>query len=165
MAAVSGLQISRVDADSAEACSLIRSLSLELARRYDFMDDGSGHFTPEDTRGPNSAFLIGRLDDEPVACGAIRPLEAGVCEVKRMFVVAEQRGRGFSRALLAELERIARSMGYTRARLETGDRQPEAIGLYEKAGYRRIPNFGIYVDQPRSVCFEKCLTEEQKDSR
>jgi ribosomal protein S18 acetylase RimI-like enzyme len=67
------------------------------------------------------------------------------------------RGRGFSKLILAELERLAREAGYVTAWLETGDRQPEAIGLYERAGYRRIPNFGIYVGAARSLCFEKLL--------
>ena len=54
-----------------------------------------------------------------------------------------------------ELERLARQSGYNVARLETGDRQPEAIHLYERSGYHRIPNFGIYAGSQRSVCFEK----------
>jgi GNAT superfamily N-acetyltransferase len=92
-----------------------------------------------------------------VACGAFRPLEGEVCEIKRMFVAPDCRGRGYSRLVLAELERLAVGWGYTTARLETGDRQPEAIGLYEGAGYRRIPPYGIYVGSERSVCFEKQL--------
>lgn len=147
---------------AAEACSvdagvLNSQLSAELARRYDYVDDGSGHFRPEDVAGPRSVFLIGRLEDRPVACGAVRPLEGGVGEVKRMYVEPGVRGRGYSRRLLAALEDAARSIGYVALRLETGDRQPEAIRLYESAGYRRIEPFGIYVGSRRSVCFEKRL--------
>src|SRR6185503_16299650 len=94
----------------------------------------------------------------PVACGAFRPLEGNVAEIKRMFVVPDHRGRGYSKAILRELERLARENGYTTVRLETGDRQPEAIGLYQRSGYHRIPNFGIYVEDQRSVCFEKQLS-------
>jgi ribosomal protein S18 acetylase RimI-like enzyme len=74
-----------------------------------------------------------------------------------MFVAPDCRGRGYGRAILAELERLAAALGYTAARLETGSRQPEAIGLYERSGYRRIANFGMYVGSERSVCFEKRL--------
>ena len=68
------------------------------------------------------------------------------------------RGRGLSRRLLAALEDAARGMGYVVLRLETAHRQPEAIRLYESAGYRRIEPFGIYAGSQRSVCFEKRLT-------
>lgn len=149
--------ITEVDPRSPEAVELVCALSTELARRYDFVDDGSGDFKPEDALVPRSAFVVGRVDGLAVACGALRPLGGDVCEIKRMYVSPENRRRGYSKLVLAELERLAAGMGYTAARLETADRQPEAIGLYERAGYRRIPNFGIYVGSERSVCFEKPL--------
>ncbi|MGO9109541.1 MAG: GNAT family N-acetyltransferase [Thermoguttaceae bacterium] len=151
-------EIAPEDAASTDAAKLIAELSTELARRYDCVDDGSGHFRLEDLTVPRSVFLIGRLAGRPVACGAIRPLESDVGEVKRMFVEPGVRGRGFSKRLLAALENAARNMGYVTLRLETADRQPEAIGLYESAGYRRIDPFGIFVGSQRSVCFEKRLT-------
>jgi ribosomal protein S18 acetylase RimI-like enzyme len=74
-----------------------------------------------------------------------------------MFVEPSMRGRGIARALLAGLEAAARGLGLTVLRLETGSRQPEAIGLYESAGYLRVPAFGEYASDPLSVCFEKRL--------
>jgi putative acetyltransferase len=152
-----GMEIIAVDPRMPEAVELIHALSEELAERYDRVDDGSGHFQPEDALVAGSAFVIGRSGGRAVACGALRPLEGQVAEIKRMFVVPDCRGRGYSKAVLAELERLARENGYTTVRLETGDRQPEAIRLYERSGYHRIPNFGIYVGSERSVCFEKQL--------
>jgi GNAT superfamily N-acetyltransferase len=151
------LEVGPADPRSPEAAGLIAELSHELARRYDFADDGTGHFRPEDALGPRAAFVLGRLADRAVACGAVRPLEGDVAEVKRMFVVPACRGRGFSRKVLAELERLAAAMGYTAVRLETGDRQPEAIALYERSGYHRVSNFGVYADNIHSHCFEKPL--------
>jgi GNAT superfamily N-acetyltransferase len=90
-----------------------------------------------------------------VACGAFRPLEPHVAEIKRMFVVPDCRGNGYSKAMLRELERLARENGYSAVRLETGDRQPEAIRLYETTGYRRIGSFGSYEGSARSLYFEK----------
>nr|WP_204264328.1 GNAT family N-acetyltransferase [Geodermatophilus normandii] len=87
-----------------------------------------------------------------VGCGALRALGDGAAEVKRMYVVPEARGRGVSKVLLAGLEDVARSHGWTVLRLETGPRQPEAIALYEGAGYRPIPAFGGYVDEPDAGC-------------
>lgn len=150
-------EIAPEDVFTDAAVRLISELSGELARRYDYVDDGSGHFRPEDVGLPRCVFLIGRLAGQPVACGAIRPLEGDVAEVKRMYVVPAMRGRGFSKRLLVALEEAARNMGYVAIRLETGDRQPEAIRLYESAGYQRIEPFGIYVGSGRSVCFEKRL--------
>jgi GNAT superfamily N-acetyltransferase len=84
-------------------------------------------------------------------------MDESAVEVKRMFVEPDCRGRGIARRLLAELEECARRAGYSVARLETGVRQPEAIGLYESAGYRRIPNYGMYAGIADSACFEKSL--------
>ena len=151
------LAIAPCDPHAADAAILVRELSAELARRYDFIDDGSGDFKPEDATVPGSGFLVGRLAAEPVACGAFRPLEPGIAEVKRMFVMPAHRGRGHSKRILAEIERRAAACGHRVLRIETGDRQPEAIALYERSGYRRIPNFGSYAGRPHSVCFEKRL--------
>jgi len=150
-------EIVAIDPRSAEALQLIRALSEELASRYDYSDDGSGNFQPKDALSERSAFLIARLGVRVVGCGALRPLTHDVAEIKRMFVVPECRGRGYAKLILRELERVARQAGFTMVRLETADRQPEAIRLYEHAGYHHIPNFGIYVSSKRSVCFEKEL--------
>jgi putative acetyltransferase len=149
-------EIAPEDATSADAAGLIAELSEELACRYDYVDDGSGHFRPEDVVA-RGVFLVGRLGGQAVASGAIRPLEGDVGEVKRMYVKPGARGQGLSKRLLAALEDAARRMGYVALRLETGDRQPEAIRLYESAGYQRIEPFGGYHGSQRSVCFEKRL--------
>jgi len=92
-----------------------------------------------------------------VACGALRPLGLEVAEIKRMYVAPGHRGRGHSKRILARLEQMAWEMEFRRVRLETGVRQPEAIALYERSGYVRIPNFGIYRGRAESVCFENTL--------
>ena len=150
-------EVAPADPRCQEALELVQALSRELAQRYDFQDDGSGNFKPEDTLVLGSGFVLGRVDRRAVACGAFRPLEGDVCEIKRMFVIPDYRGYGYSKVVLAKLEHLATGMGYAIARLETAIRQPEAIGLYERAGYRRIANFGVYVGSERSVCFEKRL--------
>jgi GNAT superfamily N-acetyltransferase len=83
--------------------------------------------------------------------------EPSVVEVKRMYVREAHRRRGFARALLMGLEEIAVGRGFRTMRLETGGNQPEAIALYERAGYHPIPCFGAHVDDPLSRCFEKHL--------
>lgn len=151
------LRLSLCDSAAPEAQRLIRELTEELAALYDF-EDGSGNFRPEDVTVPGSGFVVGRLGEVAIACGAFRPLEPGVAEIKRMFVAPGHRGRGHSRRLLAELERLAAQADYTAVRLETGVLQPAAIRLYESSGYRRIPCYGIYADCEWSICFEKRIS-------
>ena len=75
-----------------------------------------------------------------------------------MFVEPGARGLGISRVILKKLEETALSFGYDTLKLETGTKQPEAIRLYETSGFYRIPCYGIYTDNPWSVCYEKKLT-------
>jgi len=107
---------------------------------------------------PDGVFIVIRDDAGlAVGCGGIARFDATRGEVKRMYVVPEARGRGLGRRLLAELEAQARAFGYTSVVLETGDRQPEALGLYETAGYERIPCYPPYDTRALSLCFEKRL--------
>lgn len=136
---------------------LIAQLSAELGERYGD-DGGANSYDPHTPLTSGAAFFVARIEGQPVGCGAIRPLGPGVGEVKRMFVLPEARGRGISRLILQEIEAVAIEMGYSRLRLETGKRQPEAIALYESTGYRRAPCYGYYAKDPLSVCFEKLIT-------
>jgi len=107
---------------------------------------------------PDGVFLVLREDDgRAIGCGGIARFDAVRGEVKRMYVVPEARGRGLGRRLLEELEAQARELGYTSVVLETGDRQPEALGLYASAGFERIPCYPPYDSRALSLCFEKRL--------
>jgi GNAT superfamily N-acetyltransferase len=114
-------------------------------------------FATEDAfDGPGAAWLVVYDDDRPVACGGLRPLEPEVGEIKRMFVTASARGRGHARALLAELERLAREIGYRRVRLYTTEVLREARALYDDADYRRIDAAAVD-DRADDVWLEKRL--------
>jgi GNAT superfamily N-acetyltransferase len=137
------------------AQALVGALAEELRGRYDGQD-GSGSEPPaSDFDPPNGTFLILYEGDRPVACGGVSHYEETTAEIRRMYVVPSDRGRGLSRRVLSDLESAAVQLGYSAIRLETGRRQPEAIRLYESSGYEPIDRFGPYVDDPRSVCFEK----------
>ena len=137
------------------ATILIDHLSAELGPLYG--DDGAGAFAPSDVDVPGGAFVIAWLDSRPVGCGALRPMEPGIGEIKRMFVEPTARRKGVARKVLQTLEELARAYGYNALRLETGVRQPEAMTLYESAGFQRIPCYGCYAGQFLSVCYEKSL--------
>jgi GNAT superfamily N-acetyltransferase len=150
------ITIKKTDPFSEIARKLIGELSEDIARRYDFSDDGSGDFQPRDAAGKNAVFLVASFHNELAGCGALRPLfENEIAEIKRMYVRPAFRGKGIAKKILCELEKEAARMRYKKIWLETGDGQPEAIRLYKKAGYSKIPNYGIYKENQHSNCFEK----------
>lgn len=154
------IRIAVEDPRSPAAAALIADLSAELAATYPGMygGDGAGAFKPEDVLIPRAAFVIAWRGDLAVGCGALRPMdEPDTVEVKRMFVRRASRGQGISRQILTALENLAREFGYHRVRLETGIRQIAAVGLYQATGYRQIDCYGIYANEPLSICFEKLL--------
>ena len=98
------------------------------------------------------------IDDRGEAIGhaALRRL-GGRLEVKKVFVDQGGRGIGTGRALMAGIERIACEHGADSLVLQTGDRQPDAVRLYESIGYRQVPVFDPYREITNSICFEKRL--------
>jgi GNAT superfamily N-acetyltransferase len=133
------------------------ALADELLGRYDGRGGSGDEPLASDFDTPDGAFLVGYAEGDPVACGGVCRYDEATAEIRRMYVVPAARGRGLSRILLTALEAEARVLGYAAVRLETGDRQPEAIRLYESAGYEPIARYGPYGDDERSVCFEKRL--------
>lgn len=160
-----GEAILRDDArfDDPEAMELCRRLEHEDEQRYgphDESDREDHHHvppTPAEFTPPAGRFVVARLDGRSVGCGGIRPYEGSIAEIKRMYVDPSARRRGIGRMILSRLEEAARELGYRAARLETGLMQPEAIALYESAGYERIAPYGEYGDDPLSACFERLL--------
>jgi putative acetyltransferase len=146
-----------VTLDLPEVTRLINALNTELEQRYP--EEGANHFRldPEEVAPGRGAFLVAYDGTQEVGCGAVRVIEPGVAEIKRMYVAPEWRGRGVATRLVAELENQARRLGVSRLVLETGDRQPEALTVYRRAGFVDIPRFGEYVDSPISVCLGKVL--------
>lgn len=136
------LTFGRCDADEPPARELIEAMVAELAAFYGRIDrPGTPSAAPADFRPPTGVCLVGSFGEEPVCVGAVKRLEDGVGEIKRMYVTPAGRSRGVARALLGALEDAARELGYTRVRLDTGPRQPHARALYLSAGYREIADY------------------------
>jgi putative acetyltransferase len=99
--------------------------------------------------------VVAFFDEQAAGCGALRPADDGRCEIKRMYVLPECRGKGIATAVLEELERWAVELGFSACRLETGITHTDAVGLYRKAGYATIPNYGPYAGVDNSICMQK----------
>ncbi|MCX6319159.1 MAG: GNAT family N-acetyltransferase [Bacteroidetes bacterium] len=149
------LRLVRTDSENPDFVSLVRLLDADLAIR-----DGNEHsfYAQFNKIQMIRHVVLAYKDDTPVACGAIKEIEPGTMEVKRMYTLPEQRGQRIAATILEELEKWAAEMQYTRTVLETGKKQPEAIALYQRCAYMIIPNYGQYAGIENSVCFEKKLS-------
>lgn len=130
--------------DEEPAATLAQHMRDEMAALYGGLDlDGPEmpKAGPAELAAPGGTFVVGVQDGVAVCCGGIKRLPDGACEIKRMFVVDEARGRGLAHALLDELERRARELGYAIARLDSGPLQLRARRIYERAGYIAVENF------------------------
>jgi putative acetyltransferase len=148
--------------DSADAVALITALEAHLAPQYP--RESRHGLSVDQLIEQRVAFFVLRDAGVPAACGGVKLFGTRYGEVKRMFVRPEYRGRGFARAILDHLADYARSHGVTILRLETGIHQAEAIGLYERWGFARIPPFGEYQPDPLSVFFEKRIEASASES-
>jgi GNAT superfamily N-acetyltransferase len=132
------------DVDSGPGAELAQAMRDEIAVMYDGLALDGPSMPPAgqaELSPPDGAFIAGYVDGEPVCCGGVKRLDDERCEIKKMYVVPEWRGKGVARALLRELEARASRLGYTVARLDTGPKQLSARGLYENEGYLQIPDF------------------------
>ncbi len=149
------VDIENLDPDSPEVRALIAASD---AYYVDLYPAESNHLeSSEDLKKPNVVMLGCRIDGELVASAAAKILQDEVvyAEIKRLFVLDRHRGKGLSNAIMRHLEAELQNRGISLFRLETGIKQPEALGLYRKLGYRKRGPFGPYVADPFSVFMEK----------
>ncbi|HEX4949910.1 MAG TPA: GNAT family N-acetyltransferase [Blastocatellia bacterium] len=146
--------IIRTDSSHQDFQALVRLLDAELAVR-----DGADHafYAQFNKIDQIQHVLVAYVGDQAVGCGAFKPFDEQTVEIKRMFLRMEFRGQQIAAQVLTELEKWASEFGAARCVLETGYKQPEAIRLYERSGYERIPNYGQYIGIANSVCMQKQL--------
>jgi ribosomal protein S18 acetylase RimI-like enzyme len=147
--------IARERPDTPDAASLIDELESHLAEHYPA--ESRHGFSVGKLIAENVAFFLLRSDGTPAGCGGIKLVGNEYGELKRMYVRPQFRGLGFAKMLLDHLAAYARAHEIDLLRLETGIHQREAIALYERSGFSRIPPFGPYTDDPLSRCYEKRL--------
>jgi GNAT superfamily N-acetyltransferase len=128
--------------DSRAGRLLLAAFHREVVAIYPFWSPAVGPTAePQEFQPPSGAFLVVYADDEPIGCGGFKRLDTQTAEIKRMYVAPEARNRGLGKRILERLEAGARTAGYMFVRLDTGDKQPEALRLYRSAGYREIPDY------------------------
>lgn len=147
MLRAAGVRIEAVHPAKPRARWCVAQYFAELGRRFEHgFDPGiSLPNADEEMVPPQGVFLVASLDGEPVACGGVKTIAPGTGYLKRMWVAEKARGLGVGRRMLEALEAHARTLGFTRLRLETNRTLTEAIALYRSSGYREVAPFN---DEP-----------------
>jgi GNAT superfamily N-acetyltransferase len=148
------INLLRIDSDNADFRDLVALLDGDLA-----IQDGAEHsfYTQFNKIDKIKEVVVAYEDEKSVGCGAFKQFSADAAEIKRMFVLPENRGHGIAGKILTELEIWANELNFSECVLETGIKQPEAIKLYQKSGYERIPSYGLYLNVENSVCMKKII--------
>ncbi|OCA77653.1 GNAT family acetyltransferase [Chryseobacterium contaminans] len=148
------MTIQRTDSNSSDFKELVKSLDANLAEHN---GDDDAFFAQFNKIDMIKNCIVAYIDQTPAACGAFKELTEDTVEIKRMFTNPEFRKRGLGSSIVKELENWAKELGYQKAVLETSKDLTNAISVYEKSGFQRIPNYGQYIGVDSSVCFEKYL--------
>jgi GNAT superfamily N-acetyltransferase len=151
--------------DDPVARELVGRVQAEYTLLYGGPD--AAEVDPAEFLPPVGRFLVAEVHGVPAGCGAWRVHEPGVVEIKRMYVEPSFRRLGLARVLLDALERSAARAGHRAVVLNSGDRQPEALALYDRAGYRPVSGYGVYAAAPGAVFLGKELPldlPEEEDS-
>jgi putative acetyltransferase len=138
--------------DAPDAAALIEELEAHLASLYP--SESRHGYSVDKLIAQGVAFFLLREEETPAGCGGIQLFGTEYGELKRMYVRPAFRGRGFGKLMLDHLVDYARARHVGVLRLETGIHQAAAIAMYERAGFRRVPPFGNYSDDPVSRCYE-----------
>ena len=148
------ITILRTDSNNQVFINLVKFLDADLSIR-----DGDEHtfYNQFNKIDAIKHVVVAYENEQPLGCGAIKEYEPTTMEIKRMYVTPNSRGKGIATKILTALEVWAAEMDFKICVLETGKKQPEAIGLYKKNGYKIISNYGQYKGVENSVCFEKAI--------
>lgn len=148
------MTIKRTDSSNKDFQNLVQLLDADLAIR-----NGEDHAFYDQFNKIDAIknCIVIYVDEIPAACGAFKKFDEETVEIKRMYTNPDFRKRGLATAIVKELEFWAKELNYTKAVLESSLEQNEALSVYEKSGYTRIPNYGQYIGIDKSVCYKKVL--------
>lgn len=148
------IKIKRTNSDDTNFQNLVRELDRDLENFY---ENEQTLYEKHNKIDKIKYVIVAYQENEPVGCGAIKQYTENTMEVKRMYIPTTKRGKGIASIILSELENWSNELHFKTCILETLKTKPDAIRLYEKNGYKIIPNFGQYENLENSVCFEKVL--------
>lgn len=148
------MTIKRTDSSNKDFQNLVQLLDADLAIR-----NGEDHAFYDQFNKIDAIknCIVIYVDEIPAACGAFKKFDEETVEIKRMYTNPDFRKKGLATTIVKELEIWAKELNYTKAVLESSLEQNEALSVYEKSGYTRIPNYGQYIGLDKSVCYEKVL--------
>ena len=146
------LRYNKTDGTDKDFSSLIVKLDSDLDARYGTKQDFYSQFN---SVAAIKNVIVAYDENSPIGCGCFKEIEPGTIEIKRMFVDENYRGKGVAADILMGLEAWAKEYGYQKSVLQTGDKQPEAVRFYSKAGYQPTENYGQYIGDDASVCMMK----------
>lgn len=149
------ISIKIVNPNKEKVLAITEELSENLYLR--FGSDGKNSFQDWENENSKFVFVVAEINSEIVGCGAIRPIDQNIGEVKRMY--AKYPGKKIGQTILGFLENEAVNLGYTNLVLETRVKNESAVHFYQKQGYKVIPNYGKYIDRPEAICLEKSLNQ------
>ena len=157
------IRLRAVAYDDPVAQYLVDRVQEEYVVRYGGRDGAA--VEPADFLPPRGTFLVAEVAGVPAACGAWRVHGDGIVEIKRVYVEPGFRRRGLAQLIMGALEESAAQAGYRAVLLNTGLRQPEALELYARLGYRDVPGYGIYAKSPDARFLGKDLVggESRRD--
>ncbi|WP_343662949.1 GNAT family N-acetyltransferase [Chryseobacterium mucoviscidosis] len=148
------MTIKRTDSSNKDFQNLVQLLDADLAIR-----NGEDHAFYDQFNKIDAIknCIVIYVDEILAACGAFKKFDEKTVEIKRMYTNPDFRKKGLATTIVKDLEIWAKELNYTKAVLESSLEQNEALSVYEKSGYTRIPNYGQYIGIDKSVCYEKVL--------
>jgi GNAT superfamily N-acetyltransferase len=135
------MEVRRTEGTDPVALELVAAMVVEVGRLYEPGLPAGSSADPSELSAPGGGFVVLRENGRAVAGGGVKRLDERACEIKRMYVAPDARGRGLGLVLLEALEDLARDLGYALARLDTGAKQPGVQRMYERAGYASMPDY------------------------
>jgi len=148
------ITIRRTNSHDPDFLLLVKSLDKALEERYGHLQQLYDQFNKIEYL---ETVVIAYSSGTAVGCVCFKNFQTNTVEVKRMFVSAEFRGMGIGRALLNELEKWAAELGMKALVLELGNKQPEALHVYQRQGFQLIPCYEPYTGMDASICMKKII--------
>jgi len=147
--------VKRTNSNDKDFRALIAELDKELQARYGNTQIDYDQYNVIENL---DTVVVVYHDKIPVGCGCFKEFDSISAEIKRMFVPANERGKGIGALIMIELEKWSVESGFKNIVLETGTAQPEAVHLYKKQGFKIIPNYPPYIgNEEFSICMKKSI--------